>query len=86
MILGKKSKTQRFSTPVTIIGWSELVPAGAEFKTFNTKVKVLNMQKHSEQKKKIYLKWLTRTKPYYLLLSKPTRLAVSEAIRFEIKN
>ncbi|HLP43946.1 MAG TPA: translation initiation factor IF-2 [Candidatus Nanoarchaeia archaeon] len=35
--LGQKITTASFSTPVTIIGWSELVPAGAEFKTFDTK-------------------------------------------------
>lgn len=34
---GKKISTASFSSPITITGWSELVPAGADFKTFETK-------------------------------------------------
>lgn len=32
-----KLKTASFSTPITIVGWSELVPAGATFNTFDDK-------------------------------------------------
>ncbi|MEK7390886.1 MAG: translation initiation factor IF-2 [Patescibacteria group bacterium] len=35
--LGEKINEVSFSTPVTIAGWDELVPAGAEFQTFETK-------------------------------------------------
>lgn len=38
---GKKITRAEFSTPVTIVGWSELVPAGVEFKTFDSKDKAV---------------------------------------------
>ncbi len=39
--LGEKLDVATFSAPVTVVGWSELVPAGAEFNTFNTKEEAL---------------------------------------------
>ncbi len=39
---GEKIKDATFSTPITITGWSELVPAGAEFKTFESKNEALS--------------------------------------------
>jgi translation initiation factor IF-2 len=35
--LGEKIESATFSTPVTITGWSEMVQAGSEFKTFSKK-------------------------------------------------
>jgi len=35
--LGHKLTSASFSTPITIVGWSELVPAGATFNIFNDK-------------------------------------------------
>ncbi len=43
--MGEKLQEASFSTPITIIGWSELVPAGVEFKTFDSKEEALSYTK-----------------------------------------
>ncbi len=55
--LGEKISEATFSTPITISGWSELVPAGADFQTFSKSeknealeaVKKFNTEKNTEK-------------------------------------
>jgi translation initiation factor IF-2 len=51
--LGEKLKSATFSTPVTLVGWSELVPAGAEFVVFNTKDEAIRFTNDFKNKAKV---------------------------------
>lgn len=91
--LGEKLSTATFSTPVTIIGWSELVPAGAEFKTFKTKNETLEyIEKFATSQKEAATaaakaaKTQTSTTEDSVLpvIIKADTLGSLEAIRYEI--
>lgn len=84
--LGEKIKDATFSTPVTIIGWSELVPAGAEFKTFNTKSEALEYaETFRTQKIKNIPEMVNPDEAVLPIIIKADTLGSLEAIRFEIK-
>jgi translation initiation factor IF-2 len=84
--LGEKIKDATFSTPVTIIGWSELVPAGAEFKTFNTKSEALEYaETFRTQKIKNIPEMVNPDEAVLPIIIKADTLGSLEAIGFEIK-
>lgn len=84
---GKKIAEASFSTPVTIIGWSELVPAGEEFKTFSSKseaLKYLEESKLSETKTAETQNDANLDATTLPLVIKADTLGSLEAIKYEI--